>query len=61
MEITIFRLPSNVWLASWPWLNDGKNILLFILSNIMNNLDVAICHLMDDCLVATCQIKVGAW
>jgi hypothetical protein len=37
----------------------GK-IFLLILSNIMNNLDVAMCHLVDDYLVVTCQIKVGA-
>jgi hypothetical protein len=37
----------------------GK-ILLFLLSNIMNRLDVALCHIVDEYLVATCQIKVGA-
>jgi len=37
----------------------GK-LLLVIISNIMNNLDVAMCHLMDDCLGATCEIKVSA-
>jgi len=26
----------------------------------MNNLDVAMCHLMGDCLGATCEIKVSA-
>jgi hypothetical protein len=36
----------------------GK-IFLFIISNIMNNLDVAMCHLVDDYVVVMCQIKVG--
>jgi hypothetical protein len=26
----------------------------------MNRLDVALCHIVDEYLVATCQIKVGA-
>jgi ABC-type cobalamin transport system ATPase subunit len=35
-------------------------ILLLLFSNIMNSLDVALSHIVDAYLVATCQIKVGA-
>jgi len=34
--------------------------LLFPLSNIMNSLDVDLCHIVDEYLVATSQIKIGA-
>jgi hypothetical protein len=27
----------------------------------MNSLDVDLCHIVDEYLVATCQIKIGAW
>jgi hypothetical protein len=60
METIIFGLPPNVQ-SSWHWSNGGKNIYLFKILNIMNNLDVATRQLMDSCLVATYQIKFGAW